>query len=117
MTGSWIDEADRFHRPEPQRVGPPMRHHLDRQTAFEEALVIEVVDGGRLGVNESLVKAVVLLAGQRTVQVVALTIVHTTCRARRRVHLRVHRRVHLKVDTTYGLRVFVRSVRLQADRV
>src|SRR5207248_716470 len=28
-TRAWIDEADRFHRPEPQRVTAAMRHHFD----------------------------------------------------------------------------------------
>ena len=43
--GARIDEADRLHRAEAQRVAPAMRHHLDRQAALEELLLVEVVDG------------------------------------------------------------------------
>ena len=112
-----IDEPDRLHRTEPQRVRSPMGHHFDRETAFEELLLVEVVHGRGFRVDDRVMEALVFLASHWTVQVVAPAVVHTACRARRRVHLRVHRRVHLKVETTYGLRVFVRSVRLQADRV
>ena len=45
--GARIDEADRLHRPEAQRVAAAVRHHLDRQTAFEELLLVEVVNGCR----------------------------------------------------------------------
>ena len=49
--GARIDEADRLHRTEPQRVAPAVRHHLDRQTALEELCRVEVVDGRRLGAD------------------------------------------------------------------
>ena len=64
-----------------------MRHHLDRQAAFEELLLVEIVDGRRLGVDERLVEALVFVARQRAVQVVALPIVHAA--GRTPVHLRV----------------------------
>ena len=43
--GPRIGQADRLHRPEPQRVLAAMRHHLDRQAPFEELLLVEVVNG------------------------------------------------------------------------
>ena len=42
--GPRIDEADRLHRAEPQRVAAAMRHHLERQTPFEELLLVEVMN-------------------------------------------------------------------------
>ena len=50
-SGARIDQADRLHRTEPQRVDAAVRHHLDRQAAFEEPLLVEVVDRRRLGVR------------------------------------------------------------------
>ena len=52
-----------------------MRHHLDRQTALEEPLAIEVMNGRRLRVDERVIEPFVLVARQRTIQVVALPIV------------------------------------------
>ena len=75
--GAWIDQADRFHRAEAQRVGPTVRHHFDRQTAFEEALLVEVVDRRRLRRHQRVVEALVLVARQRAVEIVALTVVDT----------------------------------------
>ena len=73
--GARIDQPDRLHRPEPQRVAPAMRHHLDRQAAFEEPLLVEVVDGRRFGRDQRVVEALVLVARQRTVQIIALAVV------------------------------------------
>ena len=42
--GPRVDEADRLHRTEAQRVATAMRHHFDRQAALEEFLFVEVVD-------------------------------------------------------------------------
>jgi hypothetical protein len=41
--GAGIDQADRLHRSEAQRIASAVRHDLDRQTAFEEPLFVEVV--------------------------------------------------------------------------
>src|SRR5688572_28604103 len=43
-----IDETDRLHRSEPQRVAAAMSHHFHRQTAFEELLLVEIVHRRRL---------------------------------------------------------------------
>src|SRR4029453_13206264 len=40
---AWIHQSDRLHRPQPQRVAPAVRHHLNRQTALEKRRAIEVV--------------------------------------------------------------------------
>ena len=53
LAGARIDEADRLHRSEAQRVAAAVRHHLDRQAAFEESLLVEVVHGGRFRVRRA----------------------------------------------------------------
>ena len=75
-----IDETDRFHRPEAQRVDAAVRHDLDRQTALEESLVVEIVNGRRLGVHERVVEPRVFVARQRAVQVVAAAVVDSARR-------------------------------------
>ena len=74
-TGARIDQPDRFHRPEPQRIAPAMRHHLDRQAPFEETFLVEVVDGGRFRRDQRVVEPLVLVACHRAVQVVAFAVV------------------------------------------
>ena len=74
-----IDETDRLHRPEAQRVDAPVRHDLDRQTALEESLAVEIVNGRRLCVHERIVKPRVFVTGQRAVQVVAAAVVDSAC--------------------------------------
>src|SRR5688572_11914593 len=71
-----IDEADRLHRSEPQRVAAAVRHDLDRQAPLEEPFFVEIVDRRRLGGDERVVEALVLFARQRAIQIVALAIVH-----------------------------------------
>ena len=88
-TDARIDETDRLHRSESQRVAPAMRHHLDRQTPFKEACLVEVVHGGRLRADERIVEPLIFLSCERTVQVIALPIVHAACGL-----------VRLKADTT-----------------
>src|SRR5262249_28678621 len=39
-----IDETDRLHRAEAERIASAMRHHFDRKTSLEEDLLLEVVD-------------------------------------------------------------------------
>ena len=51
--GARIDQADRLHRAEPQRVAAAMRHHLDRQAPLEELLLVEVVDRRRFGGHDA----------------------------------------------------------------
>ena len=55
-----IDQADGLHRPEAQRVGPAVRHDLNRQTAFEESLLVEIVHGRRFGCDQRLIEGLVL---------------------------------------------------------
>ena len=76
--GLRIDEADRLHRTEAQRLTAAMRHHFDGQAPLEEFLFVEVVDRGGFRGHERIVKAVVRLFRQRTVQIVTLTIVNAT---------------------------------------
>ena len=92
---SRIGEADRLHGPESQRVQAAVRHHFDRQAALEELLLVEVVDRRRLGVDQRVVEALVLLARQRAVQIVALAVVDAAGRSSRvvrRIRLRGVRR-------------------------
>ena len=78
-----IDEADRLHRPEPQRVQAAVRHDLDRQAPFEEDGLVEVVDRRRLRVHHRVQEPLVLVAGHRTVQVIAFPVVYSTGRPSR----------------------------------
>ncbi len=75
-SGAWVDEADRLHRPEPQRVAPAVRHHFDRQAPLEELLFVEIVNSRRLRGHQRVVEALVFLARQRAVQIVSLPVVH-----------------------------------------
>src|SRR5205814_10042551 len=50
--GPGIDQADRLHRPEAQRVAAAVRHDFNRQTAFEEAFLVEIVNGCRFRVDQ-----------------------------------------------------------------
>ena len=76
-SGARIDQPDRLHRTEAERVVAAMRHHLDRQTAFEEPLLVEVVNRGRFRGNERVVEAIVLFAREGAIQVVAFPTVDT----------------------------------------
>ena len=80
VAGARIAQPDRLHRAEPQRVAAAVRHHLDRQAALEEHFPVEVVDRRRLGVDERVVEAVVLVAAERAIQIVALAVVHAAGR-------------------------------------
>ncbi len=86
--GSRIDESDRLHRSEAERVATAMRHHLDRQTTFEELLFVEIVHRGRFRRDERVIEPRVLLFGHRTIQIVPFAIIDTarwTVRRFRRV--------------------------------
>src|SRR5688500_13654762 len=52
-----------------------MRHDLDRQTSFEEDLLLEITDGRRFRRDERSIERVVLALRHRTIQIVALPIV------------------------------------------
>ena len=84
---SRIGQADRFHRAEPQRVHAARRHDLDRQAALEELRIVEVVQRRLLGGRHGLMKATVFVSGQRTIEVVALTIIDAARRTRRALGL------------------------------
>ena len=56
--GARIGEPHRLHRPEAQRVAAPMRHDLDRQAAFEEGGLVEIVHRRRLGGDQRIVEPV-----------------------------------------------------------
>ena len=60
-SGSRIGQPDRLHRPEAQRVFAAMRHHFDRQAAFEELLLVEIVHGRRFGRRERRIKRAILV--------------------------------------------------------
>ena len=67
-----------------------MRHHLDRQTAFEELLLVEVVHRRRFRGDERLIERVVFVLGQRAIQIVALPIIDAARGQARRTRT-VHR--------------------------
>jgi len=71
-SGARIDETDRFHRTEAQRVAATMRHHLERQAAFEELRLVEVVHRRGFSGHKGVVERVVLGLVERTVQIVPL---------------------------------------------
>ena len=77
-----IDQTYRLHRSEPQRVFTAIRHHLDRQAPFEEALLVEIVDGRGLRRRQRVVERVVFVARHRTIQVVTLPVIDATRRRR-----------------------------------
>src|SRR5258706_15869077 len=82
--GARIDEPDRFHRAKPQSVDTTVRHHLDRQASLKKLRLVEIVDGGGFGMCQRVVKPLVLVARQRTIQIVAFTVVETAAGARRK---------------------------------
>ena len=81
--GARVDQADRLHRAEAQRVASAVRHHFNRQAPFEELLLVEVMNGCRFGGDDRVVEAVVLLLRHRAVQVITLAIIDATRRTRR----------------------------------
>ena len=89
--GARIDEADRLHRSEAQRVPTAMRHHFNGQAALEEAFLIEVVHRRRLSRDECAVKRVVLVLRHRTVQVVAFVRLLERVAGRGAPHVPPHR--------------------------
>ena len=72
-----IHQSHRLHRPEPQRVAPAMRHHLNGKAALEKRRLVEVVDRRRLGAHQRIVEPVVLVLGERAVEIVPLPVVDT----------------------------------------
>ena len=74
--GTRIDEPDRLHRTEAQRVDAARGHHLDRQAPFEELRLVELVQRRALGRDERLVEPRVLVPRERAVQVVPFAVVN-----------------------------------------
>ena len=54
--GARVGEADRLHRPEPQRVHAAPGHDFDRQAALEELRIVELVQRGLLGAHQRVVE-------------------------------------------------------------
>ena len=66
-----VGEAERFQRPVPERFPPALGHDLDRQTAIEiRGRRFPVVDNNLVAGDERVDEGAVLLAGERTVDVV-----------------------------------------------
>ena len=65
----WIGEAERLHRPMAQGFAAARRHHLDGQAAVEIGR-LPVVEGNRVAGEEGGDEGVVLLARERTVDVI-----------------------------------------------
>ena len=60
--GARIDEADRLHRPEAQRLASALRHLLGGHAPLEVRHGVELVRRGLVGVRERVEKGLVLLA-------------------------------------------------------
>src|SRR5918993_1430590 len=67
-------EADRLHGPEAEGVFSAPGYGLDRETALEVQVLLEILYGAELGGSQVLYEGVVLLFGHRAVQVCRLTL-------------------------------------------
>ena len=68
-----IDETDRLHGPEGERLATARGHHLDGQAALEVARLLERVRLDLLTREQLVDEPLVLLARQRQVQVIVAT--------------------------------------------
>ena len=104
-TRARIDEADRLHGPEAQRVAPAAGDDLDGQAALEEELVLEGVQLGALGRGQGLMEAVVLRLVERAVDVVVapLAVARGAEGAREVDRLRLHHGAHRVVEVEVRL--------------
>ena len=68
--GAGVRQSHGLHRPVGQDVPSPLRHHFDRQAAFEITRLFELVRFHLLAAEQLVHEALVLLARQRQVQVV-----------------------------------------------
>src|SRR5947208_978694 len=78
--GPGIEQADRFHRAETQRINAAVSHHFDRQTSLEKSFLVEIMDGRRFSVSERVVEPIVFFACEWTIEVIALTVVDAASR-------------------------------------
>src|SRR5215218_3812131 len=74
LAGSGIREADGLHGPEAEGVLSAPGDGLDRETALEVQILLEVLYGAEFGGSQVLYKGIVLLFGHRAVQVCSLTL-------------------------------------------
>ena len=65
-----VRQADRLHRPEAQRVGTACRHHFDRQAALEIGRRFPFVEGGFFAGDQRGDERLVLVAVERTIDVI-----------------------------------------------
>src|SRR5215211_6478728 len=72
--GAQVRQPDRLHRAEAQGFGTASGYGLDRQTALEVHVLLEVLYRGELGGCQFLDKGVVLLLAHGTVEVGRLTL-------------------------------------------
>ena len=71
LRGVRIGQPERFHRAVAQRLAAALRHHLDRQAAVEiGGRGFELVKGNLLAGEQRVDEGLVLLAGERAVDVV-----------------------------------------------
>ena len=69
--GARIDQPHRFHRTEAQRLAPAPRQFFDGQAGFEEARVVfRDVRRNRLGRENRVHESLILLAIERTIQII-----------------------------------------------
>src|SRR5262249_6735913 len=73
-----IGEADRLHRSKAQGFGSALRHHLDRQTAFEIGRLLELLELGFLACKQRCYEGVILRLIERAIDVIGAV----TARAR-----------------------------------
>src|SRR5829696_4758983 len=74
LAGSGVREADRLHGPEAEGVFSAPGYGLDRETALEVQVLLEILYGAELGGSQVLYEGIVLLFGHRAVQVCSLTL-------------------------------------------
>src|SRR5918993_3731423 len=74
LAGSGVREADRLHGPEAEGVFSAPGYGLDRETALEVQVLLEILYGAEFGGSQVLYESVVLLFGHRAVQVGSLTL-------------------------------------------
>ena len=67
---SRIDEADRLHGAEPERVDTARRHDLHGKAALEIVTLVDLVQVDRRSRDQGFVKNTVLLTAHRTVDVI-----------------------------------------------
>ncbi len=74
--GARIWKTDRLHRSEAQRIDAARGHHLDRQASLEELRIVELVQRRPLGRHQRAVEPVILVRGERAIQIIPFPVVH-----------------------------------------